>query len=114
MKLKPGDKIVVDLGGIEPCRGVVYNPDDELFGKPVISFWAYHGWKHMEYCQPHEIMKINKEWQIREIPSSQQPFAACDKCNRITPHGLTNKRYQLGRKTYCEVCLKEMKVKVPK
>lgn len=108
MKLKPGDKIIVDLGGIEPCKGTVYNPDDELFGNPRISFWSYHGWKHMEYCVPSDIMKINKVWQLRTITESDQPFAACDKCHRVH----SGKRYQLGRKTYCDVCLEEMGIKV--
>lgn len=109
MKLKRGDKIIVDFGGIELCRGVVHNPDDrDIDNKSVISFVSRHGWRHMEYCQPHQIMKINKEWQLKRVPQIEQPFAACDKCNRLK----SGDRYQLGGKTYCEVCLEEMGVKV--
>ena len=108
MKLKPGDKIVVDLGGL-PCKGTVYNPDDyDVFGKPVISFWSYHGWKHMEHCVPSDIMKINKVWQLRTISEMEQPYAACDKCNIVH----SGKRYQLGRKTYCDACLEKLGIKV--
>lgn len=61
MKIKPGDRIIADLGGLELCRGTVYNPDDDLLGKKRVSFWSYSGWKHLEFANKRQIKGIKKK-----------------------------------------------------
>lgn len=58
--IEPGDKIWADLGGIELASGKVFNPKDDIGGKPAISFWCYSGWKHLEFANPEQIVKIKK------------------------------------------------------
>jgi len=60
--------------------------------------------------------KIRDYWQeyilrhqddISKVPYIEQPFAACDRCDRIS-YGRTNERYQIGDKTLCEACIEEL------
>ena len=61
MRIKPGDKIVVDLGGIECARGKVHDPNDaDIDRKPVVSFWSYSGWRHLELAKKSQIKYIKK------------------------------------------------------
>ena len=60
--LETGDRIVADLGGIEYASGKVEDPlyTHWLMEKPVVSFWCYSGWRHLEYAEPYQIIAIKK------------------------------------------------------
>ena len=60
-KLQHGDKVVVDLGGIELASGKL----DTLSGRhkdSPVEFWSYSGWRHMELAKISQIkfVKFNK------------------------------------------------------
>lgn len=69
VKLKKGDKIVVDLGGVDFAKGKIHKVDDTIYnGKKRVSFTSYGGWKHMEYCTRRQIKLINPSpKQVREL-----------------------------------------------
>lgn len=57
-----GDKVWADLGGVELASGKVFNPDDrDIDGKHVVSFWSYSGWRHLEFAEPKQIVKVKKK-----------------------------------------------------
>lgn len=59
--IEPGDKIWADLGGIELASGKVDDPNYKDFeGKRLVSFWCYSGWRHIEFAEPKQIVKIKK------------------------------------------------------
>jgi len=68
-KLKKGDKIVVDLGGVEFAKGKIHKVDDTIYsGKKRVSFSAYSGWRHIEYCTRRQIKLVNPTpKQVKEL-----------------------------------------------
>jgi hypothetical protein len=61
MKVDVGDKVKVDLGGVELAGGTVSDTKEMVLGKEYISFWSYSGWRHLEIAKPSQIMYIKKK-----------------------------------------------------
>jgi hypothetical protein len=65
MKVRIGDRIAVDLGGIEYATGKVTDPNakDSWTGKKVIEFsrWLSNRWKVTESCLLSQIKGIKQK-----------------------------------------------------
>lgn len=59
-KLRKGDRIVADLGGIEYATGYVEDIDETVFDELGVSFWSFSGWKHLEFAKYKQILAFKR------------------------------------------------------
>lgn len=57
-KLQKGDKVVVDLGGIELATGSLDTMKGSFVKNNPVEFWSYHGWKHLEVAKKTQIKYV--------------------------------------------------------